>query len=56
MTTHLKVEADLVTSSFDMRFAGGDASDRIATTLRYNVFEPFAVTASFALADAPAVQ
>lgn len=55
-TSRTKVENIAVTSSFEMTFAGSDADEPIAATLKYNVFEPFAVTASFVLGEGPAVQ
>ncbi|WP_157970446.1 SsgA family sporulation/cell division regulator [Nakamurella deserti] len=51
-----KVENVAVTTAFEMTFAGSESDDPIAATLKYNVFEPFAVTASFVLGEGPAVQ
>jgi hypothetical protein len=47
--------SDVFTTSFLMGFADGDASEPITATLRYSVYEPFAVTAGFSLPDSPAV-
>jgi hypothetical protein len=51
-----KVETDAISATFAMSFAGGDIEQAITATLEFNVSEPFAVTASFLLSDAPAVQ
>ena len=51
-----KVEADAYSTTFAMSFAGGEVDDQISATLRYNVYEPFAVTASFVLGEGPAIQ
>jgi Streptomyces sporulation and cell division protein, SsgA len=51
-----QVAADTITATFPMSFAGADTGDQITATLSYNVYEPFAVNAAFALADSPAVQ
>ncbi len=53
---HPRVDSDTITTSFSMLFAGGESDQAVTTTLRYNVFEPFEVTATLSLADAPSVQ
>jgi hypothetical protein len=55
-SSHNRAETDAISATFAMKFAGGEQDDVITATLRYNVLEPFAVTASFAMEDAPAVQ
>jgi hypothetical protein len=55
-SSRTKAENVVVTAALEMTFAGSEADDAIAATLKYNVFEPFAVTASFVLGDGPAVQ
>ena len=56
MTQYRGIDADIITTSFPMTFAGFDSEQTITATLRYNVYEPFAVTASLAVDGAPAVQ
>ena len=53
---HPRVDSDIITASFSMLFAGGESDQTVTTTLRYNVFEPFQVTATLSLPDAPSVQ
>ena len=55
-TSRSKIEDVAVTTAFEMTFAGSESDDPIAATFKYNVFEPFTVTASFVLGDGPAVQ
>lgn len=55
-TPRTKVENVAVTTTFEMTFAGSESDESIAASFRYNIFEPYAVTASFVLGDAPAVQ
>ncbi len=55
MTNSQKLGTDVASTTFAMTFAGGDASEIINATLRYSVFEPFAVTATFSMADGPGV-
>lgn len=48
--------SELVHASMTLRLVGGSADDIVTAILRYNVLEPFAVRASFALPDSPAVE
>ncbi len=51
-----KVDTDAISATFAMSFAGGDAEPAILASLHFSMLEPFAVTASFTLPDAPAVK
>ncbi len=50
------IGSDLVDATMTFGIVGGVADDVVTAVFRYSVLEPFAVRASFALPDSPAVE